>query len=209
MDGCARMDDYRQPYLARRASSSMVRKIEKVFEKSNLSPLGIRLLTFLARHPSDEFYTKELANDVGASVSGCHTALAGLQKDRLVVRRKDGVNVYWRADTDNPALVSFKVFMNIQELGGVIDRLKDISVKVVLFGSCATGEDTGRSDIDLLVVTNEIDEVSHRLSGILVNGRSISPIVLTPARLLGVKEEDRALYDEMRKGIVLWVGVHE
>ena len=186
----------------------MVRKIEYIFEKSNLSPLGIKLLTFLARHPSEEFYLKELAQGVGASASGCFTALKGLLEDNLVVRRKDGVNVYWQADMDNPALVSFKVFMNIQELGGVIERLRNIASKVVLFGSCATGEDTHRSDIDLLVVTNETEEAADLLAGVRVNDRSLSPIILSPSRLLGTKEEDRALYDEFRRGIVLWGGDH-
>ena len=122
----------------------MIRNFEYVSEKSNMSPLGIRLLTFLARHPSDELYTKDLAIRIGASISGCHTALAGLLKDDLVNRRKEGGNVYWRANTYNPSILSFKVFINIQQLRGVVSRLRDITSKVVLFGSCPpVGTPTG------------------------------------------------------------------
>ena len=184
----------------------MVRKIENVFEKSNMSPLGIRLLPFLARHPSDQFYTKELANGVGASVSGCHTALAGLLEDNLVVRRKDGVNVYWRADTDNLALVSFKVFMNIQELGGILKALDGLAIKVVLFGSCSRGDDTHASDIDLLVVTLDEDGTRDLLGRARVNGREVRPIVMSPHAMVELTEKDPALSEEIGKGIVLMRG---
>jgi hypothetical protein len=196
-------------YMGRSLFTSMVRKIEDMFEKSNLSPLGIRLLTFLARHPSEEFYLKELAGEVRASESGCHTAIKGLLEDDLVVSRRSGRNVYIRANTDNPALAMFKVFMNIQELNGLVERLRGISGKVVLFGSCATGEDTHRSDIDLLVMTDHVEEVRRVLTGARINGRRPSPIVVTPARLLGLKDEDPALYEGIRRGIVLWGGEHE
>jgi predicted nucleotidyltransferase len=187
----------------------MVRIIEDIFEKSNLSPLGIKLLIFLVRHPSEDFYLKELAESVGASSSGCHTALGGLLYDGLVQRRRDGGNVYWRANTDNPSLVGFKVFTNIQELRHLVIRIRDLSRRVVLYGSCATGEDTHESDIDILVVTDDVEEAREMLRGVHVNGRLLSPLVLTPSGLLALKEEDRALYDEVRKGIELWGGVQE
>ena len=173
-----------------------------------MSPLGIRLLTFLARHPSDELYTKDLAIRIGASISGCHTALAGLLKDDLVNRRKEGGNVYWKANTDNASILNFKVFINIQQLRGVVSRLKDLTSKVVLFGSCATGGDTHRSDIDLLVVTNDTEEVANMLKGIQIDSRPLSPLIMTPSRLFGIKDDDRALYDEVRVGITLWDGDH-
>lgn len=205
---CVRMTEYRYPNKDVRVFSSMVRKIENNFEKSNLTPLSIRLLTFLARHPSDWFFTKDLANRIGASGSGCHTALAGLLEDSLVLRRKEGVNVYWRAYPENPSIGRFKVFINLQQLRRIIDKLKDVSHRMVLFGSCATGEDTHRSDIDLLVVTTETEMVTKILRGVHVDGRPIKPIILTPSRLLDKKEEDRAFYDEMHRGITLWSGDH-
>ena len=187
----------------------MVRKNEQMFEKITLSPLAQKILTFLARSPGQEFYMRELTESLPASLGGCHSALKDLRSKGLVQSRRSGRNLYHQAAGDNPSIVHFKVFMNVQEVRGVVEGLREVSLKVVLFGSCATGEDTHRSDIDLLVVTNEAREVASLLAGVHVNGRSLSPIVLSPSKLLGIKEEDRALYDEMRKGIVLWGGDHE
>jgi DNA-binding Lrp family transcriptional regulator len=187
----------------------MVRKNEHMFEKSNLSPLGIRLLTFLARNPSREVYLRQLASEVDASPSGCFTAIKGLLEDNLVVSRRSGRNVYWRANPENPGLRSLKVFINIKELEGALKKVRDLSSKVVLFGSCATGEDTDASDIDLLVVTEDPERARRILSGARAGGRRINPMFLSPSGLLDLKETDRALYDEIRKGIVLWSGMHD
>jgi hypothetical protein len=180
-----------------------------MFEKSNLSPLGIKLLTFLARNPSREVYLRQLAGEVGASPSGCFTAIKGLFEDNLVTRRRSGRNVYWRANAENPGLRSFKVFISIKELEGALKRVRDLSSKVILFGSCATGEDTDSSDVDLMVVTEDAQGVRRILVGLRAGGRRINPMVFSPSGLLDLKESDRALYDELRKGIELWSGTHE
>ena len=187
----------------------MVRKNEHMFEKSSLSPLGFRLLTFLARNPSREVYLRQLASEVGASPSGCSTVMRGLHEDNLVLSRKSGRNVYWQANTENPGLRSLKVFINIKELEGALKKVRDLSSKVVLFGSCATGEDTDASDIDLLIVTEDVPRARKILSGARAGGRRINPMFLSSSGLLDLKETDRALYDELRKGIVLWSGNHE
>lgn len=180
-----------------------------MFEKSNLSPLGIRLLTFLARNPSREVHLRQLADEVGASPSGCYTALGGLSEDNLVVSRRSGRSVYWQANTANPGLASFKVFTSIRELEGALREVRALSSKVVLFGSCATGDDTDASDVDLLVVTEDVARVREVLRGARAGGRRVNPIVLSPTGLLELREANRSLYDEMRKGIVLWSGSHE
>jgi predicted nucleotidyltransferase len=105
---------------------------------------------------------------------------------------------------DNPSVVHFKVFINIQQLRHVVKAVKDLSRRMVLFGSCASGRDTHRSDIDLLVVTSDTEAVSKALRGVLVDGRPVRPVVLTASRLLVMKDDERAIYDEMHKGITLW-----
>ncbi len=98
--------------------------------------------------------------------------------------------------------------MNIQQLRGIVDSLKDHTIKVVLFGSCSRGDDTHRSDIDLLVVAGGSEEVKGMLKDIHVDGRPLSALVMTPSRFFNLKDDDRALYEEIRDGIILWDGDH-
>ena len=55
-----------------------------MFDKINLTPLGISVLTFLARSPDDEFYVREIALKVGGSTGGTHRVLKELEGMNLL-----------------------------------------------------------------------------------------------------------------------------
>jgi len=186
----------------------MVRKNEHMFEKMNLTPLGITVLSWLARNPDKEFYVREITRAVYGSLGGCHKVLKNLYGKKLLNRRKSGRNVYYSVNDTNPAIKYFKIFMNIYEIHDIVQLLQDKSIKIVLFGSCAHGEDTTKSDIDILVITNEVDETRRILNSISLR-RDIAPVVLSPTDLMKLKERDKAFYSEVTGGIVLWGDSYE
>jgi hypothetical protein len=157
-----------------RALSTVVRKNEHMFGKVSLSSLAQELLLYLARSPGREYYVRELAELLHASVGGCHSALKDLESKGLVNSRMSGRNRYFQVNEGNPSFVPFKVFMNIQELGEVMASIRDRVIKVVLFGSCSRGSDTLDSDVDLLMVTLNVEEVRLMLGSTTVNGRVAS-----------------------------------
>ena len=138
----------------------MVRKNEHMFEKMNITPLGLQILTFLARNPDKQFYIREIAKNMNKSVGGTHKTLKSLNEMGFIKENKSGKNIYYQINQKNPSIKNFKIFITINELTPLVNKLKDISEKIILFGSCATGEDTSESDIDLLVLTNEKEEVN-------------------------------------------------
>ncbi len=174
-----------------------------MFENISISPLAQELLLYLARSPGREFYLRELAGLLNASVGGSHAALQDLVSKDLVVSRVSGKNRYFSVNEDNPSLVPFKVFMSIQELGEALSPVRDLVRRVVLFGSCSRGEDILSSDVDLLVVTLEVEEVRLVLATTTVSGRPIRPIIKTPSEMLRLREEDPSFAAELAKGIVL------
>ena len=181
----------------------MVRKNERMFDKMNLTPLGISVLTFLARSTDSEYYVREIAGKVGGSAGGTHRVLKELGDMNLIVRRKSGKNVYYRVNSGAAAISFFKIFMNIIELEELICRIKPHSRKIVLFGSASRGEDTWNSDLDLLVITPFPDEVGELLRKEKIS-RTISPVILSSGELARLRERDRAFFDEIGKGIILW-----
>jgi predicted nucleotidyltransferase len=174
-----------------------------MFDNMSISPLAQELLLYLARSPGQEFYLRELAELLGASVGGCHSALKDLESKDLIGSRTSGRNRYFQVNEGNPALVPFKVFMNIQELTDVVNPVRGLVRRVVLFGSCSRGEDTMTSDIDLLVVTLDVEEVRLMLGSTRVNGRVLRPIIKTPGEMIRLREEDPSFIAELGKGIVL------
>ncbi len=186
----------------------MVRKSEHMFEKVNITPLGIQILIFLARNPEKQFYLREIAKTIYKSVGGTHKVLKSLYSMNLITEKKSGKNLYYEIDQKNPSIKSFKIFMTINELSKLVNNLKETSTKIILFGSCATGDDTVDSDIDLLVLTKYRDEVK----GIIKKdkfSRKIQAIVIDSAEFLKLKDKDKAFYQEIKKGITLWDELNE
>lgn len=181
----------------------MVRKNEHMFEKTNITPLGFQILTFLARNPDSEFYIREIAKNMNKSVGGVHKALKSLKEMGFIKENKSGKNIYYKINETDPSIKNFKIFVNINELSPLIKNLKDISKKIVLFGSCAKGEDTNESDIDLFVLTNEKEKVNKKLINTKFD-RKIQAVVVNTTDLMRIKEKDNGFYQEIKKGITLW-----
>jgi len=109
----------------------MVRESEHLFEKMNLKPLGITVLSWLARNPDKEFYVREVTEAVHGSLGGCHKVLKSLHDKGLLTRRKSGRNMYYSANDRNPAVKYFKIFVSIYELHDIVQLLQDKSIKIV------------------------------------------------------------------------------
>lgn len=187
----------------------MIRKNENIFEKTNLTPLSVDILKFLARNSNKEFYIKEIAQYTNSSVGGCYSALKFLYKVDLVERRRSGRNLYYMINKRNPSLKHFKIFVNILELTPLIKRVRRSCNKIILFGSCATGEDTMKSDIDILIVAENVNTVKDKIKTEYISQRKLKPIILSPHALLELKHKDKGFYEEVNKGILLWRSSNE
>jgi len=174
-----------------------------MFEKVNITPLGMQILIFLARHPEQEFYVREIAQSINKSVGGTHKTLKSLRTLNFVIEKKSGKNIYYKVNTTNPSVKNFKIFMTTTELNQLINDLKDISEKIILFGSGSVGDDTASSDIDLFILSHDPEKVKTYLKKKRL-GRTIQAVVVNATNLMKLKEHDKAFYQEINKGITLW-----
>jgi DNA-binding IscR family transcriptional regulator len=175
-----------------------------MFENLKLTSLSISILVYLARSPGKQYYQREIARELNSSVGGCHKVLKELRRKGLVKSFKRGKNSYYTINEENPSIKYFKIFTNIQELNDIIEKIKSTSRKIILFGSCAEGMDTLESDIDILVIAEDVEGLRDELLGKFVNGRRIRPIIKAPHEYMKLKNRDRALYNEIEGGLVLW-----
>jgi predicted nucleotidyltransferase len=151
------------------------------------SPVQQRVLGLLFGQPDRSFQSAELIRLVKGGTGAVHRQLERLEAAGLVDVTRAGNQKHYRASRASP------VFMELHGLAvktiGLAEPLRRAleshasGIKAAfVYGSIATGGDTSRSDIDLLVVSDElgypdlfgaIEPVEAEL------GRPVSPKVMT------------------------------
>jgi len=167
------------------------------------SGAGIKLLAYLAANPGREFYQREIARETDVSAGAVNQYLRAFAVEGLVLGRKRGRMFFYSLNLDNPAVRAFKVFLTVLELNPLLERIKDASDKVLLFGSCAEGTDYEGSDIDLFILAQEKEKVKKELAG-FKSAKKISPLILNSNELVKLKQDDKPLYERIMKGRELW-----
>lgn len=168
-----------------------------------LSTAAQKVWDFLCRHPQEAFFSAEVAHRTILSKGGVNQILRQMAKQGLLQTEKKGRMIFYRVDSKSPLIKQFKVFRNVTLAEELTKKIKPFSEKIVLFGSCAKGEDTPESDVDIFVVGREKDKLrgmvaAHR------EGRTIQWILKTPEEFIVLDKKEPVFYEEIQRGIVLW-----
>jgi len=155
-----------------------------ILQKILSSKVRAEIFRLLFTTRDTELHVRELARRSNLNESSLRQELAKLKGLDLVISRRDGNRVYYRANQDHP------VFSDIRGLvlktTGLVEVIRkalesaDITVSFV-FGSVAAGKESAHSDIDLIVIGNiGLRRLSSLLSEISSQvGREINPHVMT------------------------------
>ena len=172
---------------------------------SFLTSKSLQILYFLLSDPMEQFYGREIARRTSVSVGAVNQFLRKFYKIGLVEMTKRGKTNLYRANLKNPIARQFKVLFNVLTLNQLIEKLKEDSDRIVLFGSCAEGTDVKDSDIDLFILTSKIETVQRevRLYEQKID-RRIAPIIVDSNEFAKMKTKDKPLYERISKGITLW-----
>jgi predicted nucleotidyltransferase len=176
-----------------------------MFKNMNvLATPSFETLIFLGRHPRNSYYVRELAKLLSISTGSASAQLRNLQENGLITSEQKGRTLLFRASMANPIVREAKIFASLLELSDLMSAGHDHVVRMILFGSCASGEDSEESDIDLYIETIDrqvVKELLARLeSGI---SRKISPIIVAPDESLQLRNRDRPLFERIQAGKIL------
>lgn len=177
-----------------------------MFKKMNfITPTSLNVLYFLLSNPMEQFHEREIVRQTGVSVGAVNQILRRFQNAGLVEKDKRGKTNLYRANLRNPVARQFKVLFNVLALNSLVNKVKQISDRIVLFGSCAEGTDVKDSDIDLFILASDTEAVNREVRRCEQEiDRKLSLIVLTPNELAKMKARDKPLYERISRGITLW-----
>jgi len=173
-----------------------------------ITTINQKVLSLLAKFSDQEFYEREVARKLGIATGSANRALNELYSTGAVTRRREGKMYFYSIDSSNAALTEFKKMVNLMLIEPLLEELKKISSRVVLYGSCALGTDTSESDMDLFVVANSKEDVSNVISGFTFSrgfeNIHIQSVIRTPVELLEAEKSEQTFIEEVERGIVLW-----
>lgn len=128
------------------------------------------VLSFLARHHTEEFSISDLVDGVDYSQPSVSKAVDVLSSNDLVVERREG-NTRWVQINHERLQVPDDPFLQIPQsefhkpvrmaISELTDEIDEV-IGIVLYGSIARGEADRRSDIDLWVLVEDDRMASQR-----------------------------------------------
>lgn len=163
------------------------------------------VLEALGRDPARSLHTRGVAEAARISPSAASLVLRALEGSGLVLVEDKGNMRFYRLDLTSPVAREWKVLFNVMSLKPLTEDLSDIAEQVVLFGSAAEGTDSTESDFDLFILTRFEPQVRLVLRRFEKrSGRHLSPIIVNAEGYARLRRRDRALYENISKGRMLW-----
>lgn len=120
-----------------------------------------RVLALLFGQPDRSFYTRELIRLIGSGSGAVQRELQRLASSGLVKMTPIGAQKHYQANPDCPVFqelvgIARKTVAMAEPIRRALDPLTGRIRLAMIFGSVARGTDTADSDIDLLVVSDDL-----------------------------------------------------
>jgi len=170
-----------------------------------ITPTFMTIFQLFLADPMQEYHEREAVRKTRVSKGSANKILRLLADLDFLTREKRGRMIFYRLNLKEPLARHFKVLVNVYTLKKLTDALKQYSRRIILFGSCAQGTDVRESDLDLFILTSEKDYVRKKVSEFnRKSERKIAPIIVDANEFTILKREDKPLYENIERGMVLW-----
>jgi len=167
-----------------------------------------KVLSLLAKFSDEDFYEREIARKIGISYGSANRVLNDMHSAGLLVRKQKGKMLFYRINSSDPMYRQLKILNTISLLRPLILVVKKMSTQIILYGSCARGEDTSESDIDLYIVSENKRTIMRKIEeadlGRGFEDIQIQPVIVSAVKALVSEKTDKDYLSLVREGLVLW-----
>lgn len=173
--------------------------MEKILFATNTQ----KTINFFIEAGHDWYGRAIIEKKTGLSKAGANLALKELMLYKLIARQSKAGAFIYQLNDGNVLVKQFKVLKILAKISALLDKLKPLSQKIIIFGSSSRGENTTDSDIDLFVLTRGETEVK-KIIKVSRLGNKIQLIVKTASELESLKKNDPYFFNEIDRGITVW-----
>jgi len=139
-------------------------------------------------HPGERYLQTDVIRRLGLGSGAVQRELERLSDAEILFRVKDGRQIYFGANQKSPIFAELRGI--VQKTFGLTDVLRDALARLrpsidvaFVFGSVASGKETSASDVDLMVISNQLSlsdllDVTSNVQRQL--GREVNPTIYRP-----------------------------
>ena len=148
----------------------------------------LSILALLLDHPERRLYLRQIVRLSGAAQGGVQRELSFLVGAGILLKTREGNLAYFQANRTAPVFEELRGL--VRKTAGIPELLRAALLplspsieRAFIYGSVARGEETARSDIDLMVIGNaSFADVVAAVSPLQETlGREVNPTVFDPA----------------------------
>ncbi len=174
--------------------------LHKYLEKLLGSKAKVKILRALQRHRGKEFTVRELADYINISHTGVHKALIDLYDMNVITLKSVGKShtVTLNEESHTRDLLEYLFKFEEETLRALQSLINNYLCSqpnissAAIFGSVARGEEEPRSDIDLLILSNDREKAEVAVSELQVEvsrkfGNPLTTYIITREELEGRK----------------------
>ena len=164
-----------------------------------------RILSLFVANPDKVFYSREISKKIKTSLGATSNALRLLEKNSVLTSEKKGKTSLYTLKLPNEYLERFKSLNTLLTLEPLVEKLKNISRRIILYGSYASGTFTSESDLDLFIVSEKREEVLKAITNFKANTAfDIKPVIKKQVEWMQFERSDAEFFGEVNQGITLW-----
>lgn len=170
------------------------------------------VMTYLFGNPNRSYYASELIKLIGAGSGAVQRELKRLSECGLVFIQRIGNQTHYRANHESPVFhelvqIVYKSFGMSKPISDALLPFKNIEAAFI-YGSVAKKEDSTKSDIDLMVISNTVthgDLIAVLLKIESQLQRSINITVYSKKEILQQLKEGNAFISRVLEQPKIWV----
>lgn len=172
-----------------------------------------RVLGVLFGNPRRTFYANEVIALAQSGTGAVQRELARLEASGLVTVTRVGKQKHYQANAASPVFSELRGL--VLKTSGLVDHLRSALAPVsgriraaFVYGSVAKGEDTATSDIDLMIISDDLTyadvfNVLEEASAML--GRKVAPTIYSAKELAKRVKQDNAFVTRVLAQPKLWL----
>lgn len=161
-----------------------------------------KILYFLLAHPHGKYYDREVSRLAKVGRAAANYSLRTLIDTGLIEREKKGRMYFYYANFEDPFIKQLKVTQNLIDISQLVKELKSLSLKIILYGSAATGANHAESDVDLFVLTRDVKKIKDIIYKSRLE-KKLQHVIVTPQDFVKLKKNNPVFYKEIATGIIL------